>query len=316
MSGPSSPQPRVLNPEPDVQGLLDLLKDAPAIHSMEPAHARSMFVAAAPLFYPDMPPVDEQRLTIGGAPVRIYRPVGHDPDRPMAALLYFHGGGWVMGDLDGFAPICATLANDADICVILVDYLLAPEHRFPAAFDQAIAIADALFADAETMGIDRDRLAVGGDSAGGNLAAVIALHRRDRGEANFRLQLLAYPVTDLRLTADSFQECGQGYMLSTQDMVWFRSHYLPEGQDPADWRVSPLLARSHAHLPPAHIITCGLDPLQDDGRRYADTLERAGVDVSRRHYARQIHGFLFMGKAIARVRPALREIADILRAAL
>lgn len=315
MTDPARP-PRVLAPEADVAALLGLLEGSPPLHSMTPEVARAGFVAAAPLFYPEMPPTDQQRCTIGGVPVRIYRPVGHIDSAPLPALLYFHGGGWVMGDLDGFAPLCATLANDANMCVILVDYLLAPEHPFPAALEQAITVSDAVFADAAALGVDRTRLAIGGDSAGGNLAAVVALDRRNKRHANFAFQLLIYPVTDARLTGESYGDCGEGFMLTRQDMAWFCSHYLPEGISADDWRVSPLLAESHAGLPPAHIITCGLDPLQDDGRRYADALERGGVDVSRRHFAGQIHGFLFMGKSLARVRPALAEIAGVLRTAL
>lgn len=304
-----------MKPESEVQALMELLAEAPALHSMAPTEARAMFVAAAPLFYPDLPPVDERRMAIAGVPARIYRPLGSDPDAPLPTLLFFHGGGWVMGDLDGYAPICATLANDLGICVIAPDYALAPEHPFPAAVDQAIAIADALFAG-DALGVDRDRMAIAGDSAGGNLAAVVTLHRRNAGQRNFAFQWLIYPVTDLRLEAASYTECGSDYMLSLEDMRWFRSHYLDEGQDLLDWRLSPLLADDHANLPPAYVITCGLDPLQDDGRHYADALERAGVDVQRRHYARQIHGFLFMGKALSRVALALAEAATVLRAAL
>jgi acetyl esterase len=315
MTDPARP-PRVLRPEADVAALLDILAGSPALHSMTPEVARAGFVAAAPLFYPEMPLIDQRRCTIGGVPVRIYRPLGHADSAPMPALLYFHGGGWVMGDLDGFAPICATLAKDAKMCVVLVDYLLAPEHPFPAALEQAIRVSEAVFTDAEALGVDRTRLAIGGDSAGGNLAAVVAIDRRNKGQTNFELQLLIYPVTDARLTGESYADCGERFMLTREDMAWFCSHYLSEGMSADDWRVSPLLAPSHSGLPPAHIITCGLDPLQDDGRRYADALERAGVDVSRRHFAGQIHGFLFMGKSLARVRPALAEIASILRAAL
>lgn len=313
MNTPST-RPRVLKPESEVRGLLGMLAEVPPLHSMEPAEARAMFVAAAPLLYPDFPPIDERRMAIAGVPARIYRPLGSDPAVPLPTMLFFHGGGWVMGDLDGYAPICGTLANDLGICVIAPDYALAPEHRFPAAVVQAIAISDALFAG-DVPGVDCDRMVIAGDSAGGNLAAVVTLHRRDAGQRNFAFQWLIYPVTDLRLEAASYSECGSDYMLSYEDMRWFRSHYLREGQELLDWRVSPLLADDHSDLPPAYVITCGLDPLQDDGRHYADALERAGVDVQRRHYARQIHGFLFMGKALSGVAPALVEAASVLRAA-
>lgn len=307
---------RICRPEPDAAAVLEVIGQAPPLHLLSPAEARATMLGAAPLFYPEMPPIREQRLSIGGVPIRAYRPQGSDPSTPMAALLFFHGGGWVMGDLDGYAPICATLANAAGICVLSVDYRLAPEHRFPAALEDAIAVAEALFADAAYLGIDPDRIAVGGDSAGGNLAAALCLHMRHASARRFRLQLLVYPVTDLRMLHESYRDCSEGYLLTAETMAWFRSLYLPSDSDIGDWQISPLLASSHADLPPAHIITCGLDPLQDEGRAYGDALERHGVDVTRCHYAGQIHGFLFMGKMIARVRPALEEIAGRLRAAL
>lgn len=312
----ASRPPRILKPDPSIEPLLAFLRDAPALSSYSPGDARAVMLAAAPMFYPPQPPGTEERSSIAGVPVRIYRGADANPSRPAPALLYFHGGGWVMGDMDGFAPISAALANDAQITVISVDYALAPESPFPAALNQGIAVADALFADGERHGVDSRRLAIGGDSAGGNLAAVIAIDRRERGLDNFAHQLLLYPVTDCRLNAPSYDECGSGYMLSHADMAWFRSHYLPEGTAYDDWRVSPLLADSLVGLPAAHVLTCGLDPLQDDGRAYADALERAGVDVSRQHYSGMLHGFLFMGKAIPAVAPALRAIADVLRHAL
>ena len=311
-----TPVARVCRPDADTAALLDMLEGAPPLGALSIRDTREAMLAAAPIFYPDMPPIGEEPTSIGGVPVRIYRPIGTDLKQPLAALLFFHGGGWAMGDLDGYAPICARLASDAGLCVISVDYRLAPEHPFPAALDDAAGVAEALFAEGEALGIDTARIAVGGDSAGGNLAAVLCLQRRDAKVATFRFQMLLYPVTDLRMQSASYRDCAEGYMLTAGSMAWFRSLYLSADHDVEDWRVSPLLAASHANLPPAHVVTCGLDPLQDEGRAYADLLERGGIDVTRRHYAGQIHGFLFMGKMIKRVEPALAEISHRLQTAL
>lgn len=307
-------------PEADVARLLAMLEGAPLMDLSSAESARAQAIASGPMLYLEVPALDERRTTVGDVPVRIYRPRDRALDELLPTLIYFHGGGWTMGDLDGFAPMCATWADEAGLCVVSVDYRLAPEHPFPAAIEDALSVARGVGKEAAALGIDGARIAVGGDSAGGNIAAVLCLCLRDNVGAApgfaIRFQLLLYPVTDLRFARPSYAEFGERYLLTSEMMRWFAHQYVPLEGERSQWRVSPLLADSLAGLPPAHILTCGLDPLQDEGRAYADRLEREGIDVTRRHYAGQIHGFLFMGKVIRRTQPALLEIAQLLRSAL
>jgi acetyl esterase len=249
----------------------------------------------------------------GPVPVRAYRPLGSSPTQVLPALVFFHGGGWVIGDRDTHDVLCRDLCHLAGCAVFSVDYRLAPEHRFPAAFDDAVAVTQWLAQQAPALGVDAERLAVGGDSAGGNLAAGAALALRGALDVRLAAQLLIYPVTDLRCASASYQTCGQGYVLSAGDMAYFRGHYIAQDTQHADWRASPLLADDHADLPPALVLTAGFDPLRDEGRQYADRLSAAGNAVQYVCFERQMHGFIGMGGVIDEANTAVRWCADWLR---
>ena len=252
----------------------------------------------------------------GPIPLRLVRPAGVADAVALPLLVYFHGGGWVIGDLDTHDVACRTLAASAGIAVLAVDYRLAPEHRFPAAVDDCIAAVRFARAEAAALGADAARIAVGGDSAGGNLAAVVCLALRDAGEPLPAFQLLIYPATDMRAVAPSHTANGQGYMLTADSIAYYRGHYMPDAAEWADWRASPLLAADHAHLPPALVLTAGFDPLRDEGRQYADALSGAGVACQYICFERQIHGFVTMGRVIDEANTALDLCATALRRAI
>jgi acetyl esterase len=216
--------------------------------------------------------------------------------------VYFHGGGWVTGGLDSHDASCRLLAAVSGCLVVAVDYRLAPEHPFPAAVDDALAAYAWVQRHADELGVDRHRVGVMGDSAGGNLAAVVALEMRTgrRVAAEDAVvppvaQGLIYPALDARLETDSFHDLGDGYFLSHESMELFRRLYLPDPSDWTDWRASPLLAGDHRGVAPALLITAGFDPLRDDGINYAAVLRAAGVEVDYRCYDDQVHGFMGMG---------------------
>jgi acetyl esterase len=212
--------------------------------------------------------------------------------------VYFHGGGWVIGDLDTHDTFCRQLANGAGCAVLSIDYRMGPEHRFPAAVDDCLAALDWAAREADALGLDASRLAVGGDSAGGNLAAVAALATRDAGGPSLAYQLLIYPATDMRRGAPSHARNGQGYLLTTETMAWYHDHYIDDPRHDHDWRASPLLHPDLAGLPPALVLTAGYDPLRDEGLEYAQRLSEAGNRVSYVCFERQIHGFILMGRVI------------------
>jgi len=251
----------------------------------------------------------------GPIPVRIYRPLGSAPAEVLPVLMYFHGGGWVFGNLDSHDRLCRSLANRARCCVIAVDYRLAPEHRFPAAVEDAIAAIEHAASNAEGLRIDPRRIAAAGDSAGGNLVAVAALHFRDQGGPRLALQVLLYPVTDLRMGSDAYRRLGSGYLLTAERMRYFARQYLNEPADAAVWRASPLLAPSLADLPPALVITASHDPLVDEGKAYADRLAAEGGRARYTCYAGMIHGFMTMAGAIEDGHTAIEETAAALREA-
>jgi len=226
----------------------------------------------------------------GPIPVRVYRPA--TAERP-GVLVWYHGGGFVIGDLETTDPTARQLAVEAGCVVVSVDYRLAPEHPFPAAADDATAALAWVAAHAEELGGDPSRLAVGGDSAGGNLAAIAALWARDQG-IGLRHQLLVYPVTDLTASYPSRVTNGEGYFLTRDAMEWFEGCYLA-GHDATDPLASPLHAASLAGVAPAHVLTAGFDPLRDEGQAYAEGLAAAGIEVDDDRYPTMIHGFFGMG---------------------
>lgn len=249
----------------------------------------------------------------GAINARLYRPAA---DGVLPGLVFFHGGGWVIGDLDSHDDLCRDLAAEAGCAVLAVDYRLAPEHRFPAAADDAIAATRWAAANAVELGIDPKRLAVGGDSAGGNLAAISALAARDSG-VPLAAQLLIYPVTDMaHLEGESYTACGEGYGLTADAMGWFRRHYLADAAAAQDWRVSPLLAKDLGRLPPALVVTAEFDLLRSEGEAYAKRLADAGVPTELARYDGMIHGFASMAGALDVGRQVRSDMARWLRGAL
>ena len=252
----------------------------------------------------------------GDIAVRRYRPLGSEPGDLLPVLVWFHGGGWTIGSIDGADATCRSLANRSRAAVVSVDYRLGPEHRFPAAVDDCRAATAWIAEHGAEWGLDPSRVAVGGDSAGGNLAAVIALLARDAGGPPITLQLLVYPATDARMITPSYEENGKGYLLSTADVRWFLDNYgVGEVVEATDWRVSPALARTLAGLPPAFVLTAGFDPLRDDGEAYAAALHGAGVEVQQDRYDGMIHGFFGMLGQIDDTETAHDEAAAALRRA-
>jgi acetyl esterase len=242
--------------------------------------------------------------------VRAYRPVR---DEVLPALVFFHGGGWTIGDLDTHDVLCRQLAAGARCAVFSVDYRLAPEHPFPAAVEDCYAATRYVHSHAGQLGVDSGRIAVGGDSAGGNLAAVVALMARDGGAPRLACQLLIYPATDQRCHFPSHERNGEGYLLTRDAIRYFRAAYLPRAKDHLDWRASPLLAPSHAALPSALVLTAGYDPLVDEGRAYAESLAAAGVEVEYKEYADMVHGFVLFGGVIDAANRAVDECCRHLR---
>ncbi|HEY3186871.1 MAG TPA: alpha/beta hydrolase, partial [Solirubrobacteraceae bacterium] len=228
----------------------------------------------------------------------------------------FHGGGWVIGDLETHDVLCRQLTAEAGIAVVAVDYRLAPEAKFPAAVDDAWAATRWVVAHADRLGIDARRIAVGGDSAGGNLAAVVALLARDAGTPKIALQALLYPVTDVGTEWPSYLAFADGYLLTSESMRWFIAHYLTSEKETADWRASPLRAPSLRGVPPALIVTAGFDPLRDEGEAYARALRDAGVRVDYVCYGGMIHGFIPMGRLIDTGNRGVAHVAASLREAL
>jgi acetyl esterase len=301
--------------DPDAAALLRLMAEraVPAVHTQTPAEARAAYRERRGYAQHEPLPVAEVRdLSAGGVPARLVRP--HGGSGPLPLLVYLHGGGWVIGDLETHDVLCRCLAAAAGCAVLAVDYRLAPEHRFPAALDDSVAALRWARANASALGADPGRIAVGGDSAGGNLAAAACLVLRDAGEPQPALQLLIYPATDQRAVAPSHTVNGQGYLLTRDSIAYYRGHYLGDG-DRSDWRASPLLAASHAGLAPAFVLTAGFDPLRDEGRQYADALSAAGTRCEYVCFERQIHGFITMGRVIAEANTAVDLCAAALRRA-
>ncbi|KNZ34335.1 MAG: acetyl hydrolase [Methylibium sp. NZG] len=304
---------------PQAKALLKLMEErgVPPTHTLSPPEARRFYLERRHVTQPPPPEVAEVKALQapgpqGSIPLRLYRPlkqgVGATP-----VLVYFHGGGWVIGDLDTHDTLCRQLANGAGIAVISVDYRLGPEHRFPAAVDDSIAATRWVHAHAAELGLDAGRIAVGGDSAGGNLAAVVALTLR--GDASLRLayQLLIYPATDMRRTAPSHTHNGQGYLLTRDTLDYFHDHYISNPAHDLDWRASPLLHPDHSGLPPALVLTAGYDPLRDEGLQYAQALTEAGTRCTHLCFERQIHGFILMGRVIDEANTAVAVCAAELR---
>jgi acetyl esterase len=257
----------------------------------------------------------------GPIPLRYYRPAGVDKREPIPVVVFYHGGGWVIGDLDTHDVACRLLSNESRCAVVSVDYRMGPEHKFPAAVEDAYAAAHWVAGEAAALRIDPEKLAVGGDSAGGNLAAVVALMARgklkdgDKTAPKIGYQLLIYPATDMVMTTESHKKFAKDHLLTRAAMDWFQEQYLNGEADREDWRASPLRAKSLAGLPPAYVLVAGNDPLRDEGEAYADALKKAGVPVAFREFPGQVHGFVVLGKIMPQAGQAIAEMGTALKLA-
>ena len=309
---------------PQAKFLLNLMieRGVPPTHTLSPADARSFYRDRRAVTQPAPPAIAETRdLQAGGPrgpiPLRLYHPKpAAQRGSPPPVLVYYHGGGWVIGDLDTHDTLCRELANLSGCAVVAVDYRMGPEHRFPAAVDDVLAATRWVRKEAAGLGIDASRLAVGGDSAGGNLAAVVAIAARDAGDLAIAYQLLIYPATDQRRGWPSHTSNGQGYMLTSETMTYFHDHYIPDKAQDLDWRASPLLHPDLSKLPPALVLTAGYDPLRDEALQYSHRLTEAGNRATHINFERQIHGFITMGKVIDEANTAVAICAAELRRAL
>ena len=289
--------------------VLDFMRQmgAPPLHELTPTEGRANYLA---MRTPSTVELHEIRdIDAGGVKCRLYR---SSATTPAALLIYYHGGGWVIGDLDTHDDICRKLARDAKCSVIAVDYRLAPEHPAPAALDDCISATEWIFAQAESLGVDSTRIAIGGDSAGGNLAALVAIH----ANAKPVFQLLVYPATDARMGQQSHIDNAQGYLLTSDSMKWFIGHYLQGDESKRlDPKVSPLLS-SDALLkksPPTLVITAEFDPLRDEGEEYATRLASLGVPTSTVRFHGQIHAFFGMSELLDDAAAAIALSASYLR---
>lgn len=302
--------------DPQARALIDLMidKGVPPTHTLTPAQARTFYRERRGFTQPDPPAMAEVRdLAAGHVALRLFRPLPTPHALPV--LVYLHGGGWTIGDLDTHDVLCRQLARDAGCAVVSVDYRMGPEHPFPAAVDDCVAAFRWVRAHAQELSLDVNSMAVGGDSAGGNLAAALCLVERDAGQPLPTFQLLIYPATDMRAVAPSHTTNGQGYMLTHDSIAWYRGNYLADQADWTDWRASPLLAHSHAGLPPALVLTAGFDPLRDEGLQYANALSAAGVPTQYVCFERQIHGFITMSRVIDEAHTAVGLCGAALRRA-
>jgi acetyl esterase len=305
--------------DPQAQAILDQIAEAglPQSSDLSVDEARRMMIERRKLVNAAPDPVGrvENRAIPGPGgeiPIRVYAPSGAGP---FPILVYFHGGGWVLGTLDTHDALCRALTNAAECVVMSVEYRLAPEHKFPAAAEDAYAATRWAASNGDALGADGSRLAVGGDSAGGNLAAAVTLMARDRGGPPLTHQLLIYPVTDRSFETRSYRDNADGYMLSRGDMIWFWDHYLSDEADADNPYASPLRAEDLRNLPSATVITAEYDPLRDEGEAYAARLREAGVSVESTCYPGMIHGFLANLAVIDAGKQAVRASGQALSAA-
>jgi acetyl esterase/lipase len=306
------PQVEALRREREAQGMVPVYEQS--VEEARRADLAAIQEDAAPP-EPVAEVVEERIPGPDGAdlPIRVFRP---STETPLPALLYFFGGGWVVGELDTCDAICRRLANGSGCAIVTVGYRLAPEHRFPAAVEDCYAAARWLGDHGARLGLDPARLAVGGDSAGGNLAAVVAQLARERGGPPLRFQLLVYPVTDHLPDTASMRDNDDPYFFNRRSAAWYWSHYLTSEYEASSPLASPLKAADLAGLPPALVITAELDPLCDEGEAYAERLRAAGVPVELTRYDGMIHGFFAMTGKLDAAEDALGRAAAALRRAL
>ncbi|MBT6274485.1 MAG: alpha/beta hydrolase [Chromatiales bacterium] len=299
------------------QQMLDILagaaeKGIPLLHQVSPEEARVMNLRGKELFGSDGPDMATEDFSLPGGdgdiPVRLYRPA----DGVLPVVIYYHGGGWVIGSIQSHDGLCRELAKRSGAVVVSVDYRLAPEAPFPAAVDDCYAALEWVAAHATELQVDAKRLAVAGDSAGGNLAAVVAILARERKGPSISAQGLLYPATNMHCDTDSHRDF-RAHLLTPESIDWFQNHYLRSAADKDDWRASPLLAEDLTNLPPAFVLTAGFDPLRDEGHLYSEALRAAGVAVTYSCFDGQIHGFLTLDKLIPQAIDAIEATASALR---
>ena len=306
--------------DPYFKAMLDAAAEAggPGIETLGAQGAREFYRSLGLDGDVSFADLDIHDLTVAGAAgplkARLYAPKAAKTPGP--GLIYYHGGGWVIGDLETHDGVCRQLAAASGQRVLSVDYRLAPEHPFPASYEDAVASANWAFDHAAEIGFDPARIGLGGDSAGGNLAAAAAIALRDAGKHKLAFQLLLYPVTQVDRTTDSLRDLAEGYFLTKAGMDWFADSLFIGGGDRSDPRVSVLNASSHSDLAPAFVATGGFDPLKDEGREYAEKLKAAGVPTEHKHYPEFIHGFYQMAGLSPAAAAAVKEAAAKMKAAL
>ena len=305
--------------DPQMKAVLDTMAAAkvPPFHQLTPQEARKvMGRRAAPGEPTPVARVEDRKIPGPGGdiPVRIYTPNGNPP---FGSLIYFHGGGWVLGDIELTDEPCRMLTKGAGCVTVSVDYRLAPEHKFPAAPEECYAATKWVADNAAAIGVDNNRLAVGGTSAGANLAAAVALMARDRGAPRIAYQLLVYPATTSVLDTPSHREFSKdGFILSRADMEWFWGHYLNGEADRSNPYACPAYAKTLRGLPPAFVITAEFDPLRDEGEAYAARLRDDGVTAVLKRYEGVTHGFFGMPALLDKSKAAIAESGSVLRLAI
>ncbi|NQV60123.1 MAG: alpha/beta hydrolase [Alphaproteobacteria bacterium] len=306
--------------DPQIEYVLGLIESSPypELHSVSAAEAREIFEITAPAL--NIRPEDVFRTedrwidgVEGDIPIRIYTP--HEPGQgeKLPILVFYHGGGFVIGSLDSYDNLCRALANRADCIVVSVDYRLAPEHKFPAAVDDALEAYQWVSDHAGELDGDARRMAIAGDSAGGNITAVTAIGIRDEGDIAPLLQVLIYPVAGGAPETPSHYDFAEGLLLTRANILWFYDQYLDQPEDVADPRFAPLLADDLSGLAPALVIVAGHDPLRDEGIAYAECLRQAGVGVELTNYEGMVHGFLSLADAVDQGKTAINQVAAALR---
>lgn len=305
--------------DPQAKVLLDAMPPMPDFATLDLSALRAGMAAQSTLSPGEAEAVRrvEDRSFDGPAgriPVRIYWP--EEGDGALPVLVYFHGGGFVLCDLDTHDGTCRSLCNGAGCVVVSIDYRLAPEHPYPAAPEDCLAAVEWVVANAADLSVDASRLGVGGDSAGGNLAAVVSQMARDRGGPSIRFQLLVYPVADCDFSTASYADNAEGYFLTQGMMRWFWEQYLTDPSEAAEPYASPLRATDLCGLPPALCITAEFDPLRDEGEAYAARLRKAGVAVTATRYDGLFHGFFGMQAFLDGAKRAVAEASAALRAGL
>ncbi|UCH48408.1 MAG: alpha/beta hydrolase [Betaproteobacteria bacterium] len=305
--------------DPQVAAVLDAAKKAnlPELWQLTPHDARAEYLRRTNRLKAEVDIYRFEDREIDGPggriPIRIYTPRELASNEKLPVLVWYHGGGYVIGDLDTHDWACRALANESDCIVVAVDYRLAPEHKFPAAVEDCYAALKWVAANTTEIHADAGRIAVGGDSAGGNLATVISILARDDGSPKICFQLLVYPVTAPEPETKSHHAFAEGYLLTRKTITWFFTHYLRGPKDTKDFRYAPLEADDLSSLPPALIIVAGFDPLRDEGVEYAEALIHAGNRVRLSNYEGMVHGFYLMGGMVDASLHAVSESAAMLR---